>query len=87
MRNILRANVEKLTKLWDSGSLKECYCLVFSPVYGFRIIWNDEDGIAHGLRNDSNILQNYFSVLAMYDTEEQAKNHLKDFIKWSETFN
>lgn len=84
MKNLNRANVDKLTKQWDSGLLKDCYCLVFSNVYGFRMIWNDEKGNPHTLKNNSNILQGYFVVLAVYETEEQARAHFDDFIKWVE---
>lgn len=80
-----RANVEKLTKLWDLGELKDCYCLIFSNLWGFKIIWNNEDGEPQLLKNDgSKILQGYFVVLAIYETEEQAKQHFQDFVKWSE---
>lgn len=80
----LRTDVERLTKQWDSNMLKDCYCLIFSPVWGFKIIWNNEEGHPQSLEMlGSKILQGYFVVLAVYETEEQAKQHLKDFIKWS----
>ncbi len=82
MKNLNRANVDRLTKQWDSGNLKDCYCLVFSPVWGFRIVWNNEDGQARSLKGNSEILQSYFVVLAVYETEEQAKAHFEDFVKW-----
>ena len=82
MKNMYRANVEKLTEQWDSRILKDCYCLIFSNVWGFRIIWNNEDGQPQSLDNNSKILQGYYVVLAVYETEEQAKQHFKDFIKW-----
>lgn len=79
----LRTDVERLTKQWDSGILKDCYCLVFSDVFGFKIIWNNEDGTPQSL-NGNEILQGYFVVLAVYETEDEAKSHFKDFIKWVE---
>lgn len=87
MKNILRPNIDKLTKMWDSGLLKECYCLVFSHTWGFRIIWNDEEGNSHTLKDNSEILQGYFVVLAVYESEDQAKTHFYDFVKWAEIFN
>ena len=81
-----RPNIKKLTEQWDSGRLRDCYCLVFSNVYGFRIVWNDEDGRPHGLKNDNYLLTGFFAVLAVYETEEQARSHFSDFIKWAETF-
>ena len=86
MKYTNRPNTDKLTNLWDRGELKDCYCLVFSHTWGFRIIWNDEDGKPHGLKDDANILQGYFIILAIYETEDQAKQHFNDFIKWAETF-
>lgn len=76
----IRANVAKLTKMWDTYNLKDCYCLIFSPVWGFKIIWNDEDGQTHSLDDKGEVLTNYFVVLAIYETEEQAKKHFKDYV-------
>ena len=84
MKNINRANVEKLTKQWDEGNIKDCYCLVFSYTWGFRIVWNDENGNPHNLNNNNEFLKGYFVVLAIYETEEQAKTHFNDFIKWAD---
>ena len=87
MKNIYRADTKKLSDLWDKGNLKDCYCLLFSDLYGFRIIWNDENGNAHRLdKKDSNtlILKSFFIVLAVYETEDEAKNHFNDFVKWTD---
>lgn len=82
MKYTNRANIERLTKQWDAGILKNCYCLIFSNIYGFKIIWNNETGEAQNLKGDALILKGYFVVLAVYETEEQAKKHFNDFIKF-----
>ena len=86
MKNIFRVDTKKLTERWDKGLLKDCYCLIFSDSYGFRIVWNDEKGFSHRLNKDKNtiLLNGFFIVLAVYETEEQAKKHFSDFIKWAD---
>lgn len=78
-----RTDVKRLTEQWDSSILKDCYCLIFSPVWGFKIIWNNEEGQPQSLESGSKILQGYFVVLAVYETEDEARQHFEDFIKWS----
>lgn len=56
MKNTRRTNIKRLTEQWDLGILKDCYCLIFSDVWGFKIIWNNEDGQPQSLENDSKIL-------------------------------
>lgn len=81
-----RPNIKKLTKQWDKGQLKDCYCLLFSNVWGFKIVWINEDGCTQCIEDGSTLMESYFVVLAVYETQEQAENHLKDFIKWSGIF-
>lgn len=82
-----RPNIDKLTKQWDAGQLKDCYLLLFSNIFGFQIVWVNEDGITKCSKDsDATICQGYFSVLSVFETEDQAKNHLKDYVKWSEVF-
>lgn len=83
MKNTRRANIKRLTEQWDLGILKDCYCLIFSDIWGFKIIWNNEDGQPQSLENDSKILQGDFVVLAIYETEDEARQHFEDFIKWA----
>ena len=82
-----RPNIDRLTKQWDAGKLKDCYLLLFSNIYGFQIVWVNEDGKTC-LLNDTNssLIEGYFIPLAVFETEEQARQHLKDYVKWSEIF-
>lgn len=87
MKNLYRADTKKLTQLWDKGSLKDCYCLIFSLLYGFRIVWNDENGLPHRLAekdSTSYVLSGFFVVLAVFESEEQARQHFSDYVKYAD---
>lgn len=67
----------KLTKLWDGGKLKNCYILAFSGLFGFRIFWNNEEGLPQNLISGGQPLPKFWEVLRIFETEEQAKEFLK----------
>lgn len=82
-----RPNINRLTKQWDAGQLKNCYLLLFSHIYGFQIVWVNEDGKTCLLNDvNSSLIEGYFIPLAVFETEDQARQHLKDYVKWSEVF-